>query len=158
MESGRHRDKALIFYSEQTESVQNNYTALREKMRQRFGSKEIPVTVRRDLQELKQKDDEDLEEFAERAHHLAKDGYPGAPDDILDMTATDAFLKGCTAKRAALSAMDRQPTSLDQAKQLVKNSISNQRVLIGKAVRKSGKFIGHWMNPGKLVTNPKSER
>jgi len=125
------RDKALKFFAEQTATVRSDYFEIRSKMRQRFGAKDDPMTVRRQLQDLRQGEKETLEEYAERAYELAVGGYPGALDATLETIATEAFLKGCSEKRAALSAMDRQPTTLDQARQLVKNAISNQRVLLG---------------------------
>ncbi len=58
-------------------------------------------------------------------------GYPGATEQMVDVIASDAFLKGCREKRAALTAMDKQPATLDKALQLVRNAESNQRVLMG---------------------------
>ena len=45
--------------------------------------------------------------------------------------ASDAFLKGCQDKRAALTAMDKDPENLDRAVQLVKSAMTNQRVIFG---------------------------
>ena len=47
------------------------------------------------------------------------------------MVASDAFLKGCQDKRAALTAMDKDPENLDRAAQLVKTAMTNQRVILG---------------------------
>ena len=102
------------------------------KLKRRFGRADEPVTVRRHLQELYQRDDERLEEFAERAHELTIDGYPGIDDATIETIATDAFLKGCQEKRAALTAMDSKPDTRDQALQAVKNESNNQRVLLGE--------------------------
>lgn len=121
------REKALKFYSDQPRVIQEDYIATRNKLRRRYGRTEEPITVRRQLQELKQKEDEPLEEFADRAHELAADGYPGTTEEMVETLATDAFLKGCHEKR-----MDKQPASLDRALQIVKNAVSNQRVLLGE--------------------------
>lgn len=130
------REKALKFYSDQPRVIQEDCIATRNKLRQRYGRTEEPITVRRQLQELKQKEDETLEEFADRAHKLAADGYPGTTEEMVETLATDAFLKGCHEKRAALTAMDKQPASLDRALQIVKNAVSNQRVFPGKLNQK----------------------
>lgn len=125
------RDRALKFFSEQPTSVQNDYTRLKEKMEKRFGKKDAPITVRRQLQELRQNEEDNLEEFAERALELASDGHARATEEVIEDIATEAFLRGCTSKLAALTAMNSQPTSLDRAVQAVKNAISNQKVLLG---------------------------
>ncbi|VDI68079.1 Hypothetical predicted protein [Mytilus galloprovincialis] len=45
------RDKALKFYSTRPLSVQNDFVLLSEKLNQRFGNKDLPYTIRRQLQE-----------------------------------------------------------------------------------------------------------
>ncbi|CAG2217872.1 unnamed protein product [Mytilus edulis] len=77
------RDKALKFYSSRPKFVQTNYESLCKKMEERFGRKEPPHIVRRLLQDLKQEQEESLEEFAERAQELATDGYPDTPDNFV---------------------------------------------------------------------------
>ncbi|XP_071136601.1 cilia- and flagella-associated protein 45-like [Mytilus edulis] len=125
------RDKALKFYSSRPKLVQTNYESLCKKMEERFGRKEPPHIVRRLLQDLKQEQEESLEEFAERAQELATDGYPDTPDNFVQTLATDAFLKGCVDKRAALTAMDKNPDALDQAVQYVRSAVANQKVIMG---------------------------
>ena len=126
------RDKALKFYSTRQPSVQNNFKALAEKMNQRFGNKDLPYTIRRQLQDARQNLDESVEEFAERVQEMATDGYgTTTPENVVETISVDAFLKGCTDKKAALFAMEKTPTTLDQALQFVKSSIHNQRILLG---------------------------
>ena len=45
--------------------------------------------------------------------------------------ASDVFLKGCQDKRAALTAMDKNPENLDRAVQLGKFAMTTQRVIFG---------------------------
>lgn len=125
------RDKSLKFFSSNTTHVQKNYNLLCKKMDERFGKKELPSIIRRQLQDLKQESEEPIEEFAERAQELARDGYPDTPDKVIQTLATDSFLKGCYDKRAALTAMDKNPENLDEAVQWVKSAIANQRVILG---------------------------
>jgi hypothetical protein len=47
----------------------------------------------------------------------------------VEIIAIDAFLKGCTDKKAAITAMDKNPATLDQALQFVKSAIANQKVM-----------------------------
>jgi len=92
---------------------------------------DLPHSIRRQLQEVKQNVDESIEEYAERVQELATDGYIDATEDIIELMAVHAFLKGCYDKKAALSAMDKNPNRIDQALQYVKSSIHNQRILLG---------------------------
>jgi hypothetical protein len=100
-------------------------------MNERFGRKDLPHIIRRQLQDLKQEQDELLEEYAERAQEMSTDGYPDTPEEFVEIIAIDAFLKGCTDKKAALTPMDKNPGTLDQALQFVKSVIANQRVILG---------------------------
>ncbi|XP_071140676.1 interaptin-like [Mytilus edulis] len=125
------RDKALKFVSTRQETVQKDYDVLVQKLSQRFGNKDLPHTIRRQLQEVRQFVDESIEEFAERIQELATDGYLNTPENVVDTIAVDAFLKGCTDKKAALFAMEKDPNTMDQALQYVKSSIHNQKILLG---------------------------
>jgi hypothetical protein len=125
------RDKALKFFSIKNKSGKGNYEQMCNKMNKRFGRKDLPHIVRRQLQDLKQEQDELLEEYAERAQEMSTDGYPDTPEEFVEIIAIDAFLKGCTDKKAALTAMDKNPATLDQALQFVKSAIANQKVILG---------------------------
>ncbi|CAC5382540.1 unnamed protein product [Mytilus coruscus] len=115
------RDKALKFYSTRPPSVQNDLVQLSEKMNQRFGNKDLPYTIRRQLQEVRQNIDETVEEFAERVQEMATDGYgPNTPENVVETISVDAFLKGCNDKKATLLAMEKNPITLDTALQCVK--------------------------------------
>lgn len=125
------RDKAFEFFSIKNKSGKGNYEQVCNKMNERFGRKDLPHIIRRQLQDLKQEQDELLEEYAERAQEMSTDGYPDTPEEFVEIIAIDAFLKGCTDKKAALTAMDKNPATLDQALQFVKSAIANQRVILG---------------------------
>ncbi|CAC5407126.1 unnamed protein product [Mytilus coruscus] len=125
------RDKVLQFYSSRPKLVQANYESLCKKMEERFGGKEPPHIVRRLLQDLKQDQEESLEEFAERAQELATDAIHTRQIGVVQTLATYAFLKGCVDDRAALTAMDKNPDSLDQAVQHVRSAVANQKVIMG---------------------------
>jgi hypothetical protein len=62
---------------------------------------------------------------------MSTDGYPDTPEEFVEIIAIDAFLKRCTHKKAVLTAMDKNPTTLDQALQFVKSAIANQKVILG---------------------------
>ncbi|CAG2221426.1 comEA [Mytilus edulis] len=125
------REKALKFFSTRPLSIQTDFKLLADKLNQRFGNKDLPYTIRRQLQDVRQNGDEMIEEFAERIQEMATDGYIDTPEHVVETISVDAFLKGCTDKKAALLAMEKSPTRMDQALQFVKSSIHNQRVLLG---------------------------
>jgi hypothetical protein len=80
---------------------------------------------------LRQGKTETLEEFAERAQHLALDAFPHAEIGVVDIVATDAFLKGCGNKEAAMAAMQHRPETVDRALEWVCEATHNHRVLYG---------------------------
>lgn len=126
------RDKALIFYSGQQERVRRDYAQLRDRMERHFGRREPPATIRRRLHSMRQGSDEPLEDFADKVYNMAQEGYSGAAEDIVEIVAVEAFLKGCTDKPAALFAMNQNPTSIYTALDMVTTAIHNQRLLGGK--------------------------
>ncbi|CAC5415563.1 comEA [Mytilus coruscus] len=88
------RDKALKFYSVKAKGVQEDYDKLCNKLNERFGRRDLPHIIRRQLQDLKQDQDETLEEYTERTQEMATDGYPDTPEEFVEIVAIDAFLKG----------------------------------------------------------------
>lgn len=123
------RDRALSFYSGQQERIRRHYQNLVDRMERHFGRREPPATIRRRLHNMKQALDEPLEDFAEKIHTMAQEGYTGAPEDIVEIVAVEAFLKGCTDKSAALFAMNQNPESIYTALDMVTTAIHNQRLL-----------------------------
>lgn len=114
------RDKALNFYSSIHVKVKANFADLCEKLNERFGSKDLPHILRRQLQEIKQGYEESLEEFADKIQELATDGYPNSPDSFIHIVAVDSF------------AMDKNPNALEQATQYMKSAITNQKNYSGQ--------------------------
>ena len=70
-----------------------------------------------------------MEEFADRTLGLTIKGHPTAPDDVVQMLATEVFLRGCKDKSAALVAAEKNPTTIFKACKYVKASMHNQRAL-----------------------------
>ena len=111
----------------------DDYDSLRKKMKRRFGKKPEPVTTRRQLQYARQQENESLEDFAHKIYVLALDGYEKCENDALEDIATEAFLRGCKEKEAAIKAMEKNPASLSKAIKFVKTSLANQKVIFGSA-------------------------
>ena len=84
-------------------------------MFQRFGNKDLPHSIRKQLQDVKQNVEASIEELTERVQEMATDGYNKATEDFVELMAVDAFLKGCNDKKAGLATMDKNPSRIDQA-------------------------------------------
>lgn len=108
----------------------DDYDAVRKKMKRRFSKKPEPVTARRQLQYVRQ-ENESLEDFAHKVYVLALDGYEKCEDDALEDIATEAFLRGCKEKEAAIKAMEKNPVILSKAIKFIKTSLSNQKPIFG---------------------------
>ena len=111
----------------------DDYDSLRKKMKRRFSKKPEPVTARRQLQYVRQQEHESLEDFAHKVYVLALDGYEKCDDDAIEDIATEAFLRGCKEKEAAIKAMEKNPVTLSKAIKFVKTSLANQKAIFGSA-------------------------
>ena len=114
--------KALEYVREL--QLEEDYKRMKRKLAKRFGVKDAPITVRRQLQFLKQEDNETLEEFSQRVHFLVMDGYPGALESTIEQIAVEHFLKGCIDHRAASVAMNKNPTHIHKAVKYTKDAIN----------------------------------
>jgi hypothetical protein len=72
-----------------------------------------------------------LEDFSHTVYVLALDGYEKCEDDALEDIATEAFLRGCKEKEAAIKAMEKNPVTLSKAIKFVKTSLANQKAIFG---------------------------
>lgn len=125
------REKALKFFSSRSENVQKDFKLLSQKFKERFDRKDQPHINRRQLQEIQQKADETLEEFAERIEDLSTEAYPDSPEFFRITIIIDAFLRGCLEKRAALVTLGKDPKTLDKAVQHMKSAVTNQKLIMG---------------------------
>lgn len=62
----------------------STYAELRKYMKQRFSRKEEASAARRQLQFIKQQEQDSLEELAERVHFLTMDGFDSKSGDVID--------------------------------------------------------------------------
>ena len=83
-------------------------------MFQRLGSKDLPHSIRKQLQDVKQNVEESIEELTERVQETATDGYSEATKDIVELISVDVFLKGCNDQKTGLAAMGEHPSRFDQ--------------------------------------------
>jgi len=86
---------------------------------------------------LRQGDEEKLEEFAERALSLATNAWGVSAPEMTESAAIEAFLHGLKEVEVALSVMERDPETMDDALEWVKKCLVNRRSLLqgrGKGV------------------------
>ena len=103
------RNEAAEFKDLLPETVRQNYDEVVRRCSERFGKKEDEITTRRQLAAIKQYVDESVDQFAERIERLVRQAFPTATEDIANAMAVDAFIKGCSNKRAALMVADQDP-------------------------------------------------
>jgi hypothetical protein len=68
---------------------------------------------------VRQQENESLEDFAHTVYVLVLDGYEKCEDDALEDIATEAFLRECKEKEAAIKVMEKKPVTLSKAIQFV---------------------------------------
>ena len=93
--------------------MRGDFLRLKDKMTSAFGQKDSQAVVRRKIQDLKQGQEESIEEYSRRTWKLATGAYCNFKEDDIEVLAVDAFLKGCKDKSAALVAMNQEPKTLD---------------------------------------------
>ena len=94
-----------------------------------FGRQEPPATTRSNLETIIQRVDEPLPEFAVRTLRMAVDGYSGMGGEWIQVLAVDTFLMGCTDKKSARSALDRDPKTVDEAVSLMRRFHGHEKAL-----------------------------
>ena len=123
-------DKALE-YASRSENKEN-FTDLKNELKLRFDYKEEPIAVRQRLHLARQDKDETLEAFLQRILGIAMDGYKDEKSSIWQQLATDAFLRGCKNKDAAMIVMNEGPKSVHEACKRVKTIMANKKAIGGK--------------------------
>ncbi|GFO33751.1 general secretion pathway protein k-like protein [Plakobranchus ocellatus] len=109
---------------------------LMKRMEQRFASKHLRETTLIRFQNVKQRIEESIEDWAERLHHLAryafeKDAGAGLwKRDIKQMVLK--FCTGCVDREAGLHAANMRPESLDEATTFILQYQFNHAAVYGR--------------------------
>ena len=126
------RDKAIDFIEKKPKTVRGSFPQLIKALKKRYGQREPSTACRRQLAYIKQEDEEELDEYAERVHQLVIDGYPRVGEEHVQCLAVDAFLRGSKDKFAAVLAMGSKPKTIHKAVRKMKSVIQDQKS-IGKS-------------------------
>ena len=84
--------------------------------------------VRKQLNNIKQDQDESLEHFAYKIHEMSIVSYRDLSEDDRQFVAVQTFLRGCNNTQAAFNVMDKDPPTLEDALEFLKNEISSQLI------------------------------
>ena len=122
-------DKALTFFSNLRSNVQVNFELVRKKMNNRFMPQEPAITVRKQLQTIQQKPEEALEEWAECCQQCAFDAWGEKSEEVAELAAIEAFLGGTLETEAAISVSEKDPSSLDEALEMLKKAVHSRKSL-----------------------------
>ena len=122
---------AMRFLCTLPQEVCGNYSELKASLIERFGKREPPTTVRRKLTEIKQHAMSN-EEFAEEIRRLVTRAYPGVGLDMKDQLAAEAFLKGYRNPKIAYEVLNKNPTTLSEALDLVTFLEHNYKATLGR--------------------------
>ena len=131
------KDDALAYFSRLPLNVRESYRLLCAKMNLRFGQKDTPRTAQTQLFVIKQKDEEELEEWAERCLAVSMDGWQDQSEAVAQEQAVHAFLRGAREKDSALAVMDKEPASIDDAVKQMRQATTNRQTF-SRSGRSSG--------------------
>ena len=123
------RGKALDYFESLPKELRLEFDSLCSMFEGRFGRQEAPATMRSKLKCITQRVEESLAEFGERALKVASEGYVGMTGQWVQALSVDAFLMGCMDKRSALSSMNKEPQTIDEAVKLMRRLGSHNRAM-----------------------------
>ena len=98
------KDDALAYFSRLPLNVRESYCLLCEKINLRFGQKDTPQTAQTQLFVIKQKELEELEEWAECCMSVSMDGWQDQSEVVAQEQAVNAFLHGAKERDSALAS------------------------------------------------------
>ena len=122
-------------------SVTSDYKSLVKAFKQRFGkvNTATKAALRTELACIKQREGEDLENFADRVYALTMDAHPRSTSaQQLHIYAVEAFLRGCSDRNAAwLTCNIKDPATIGEAVNQMKLAQSSSKRMGVKYVVRS---------------------
>ena len=113
-----------------------SFRRIMKKLETRFGVKELMETSKAKFRQAFQKQDESLEDWADRVMTLATPAFVDLPEDHLKKEAIARFCQGCTDKEAAKHACFEQPETMEEALNLVKHHQYISQAVDGKKAKR----------------------
>ena len=128
------RGKAVEYIFNRPKSSLRDYYALRDTLTVRYDISELPGTARRQLNSIRQEEQESLEDYADRVLVKVLEAYPKIEEDTAQGIGVENFLRGCKDKAAAYAAAEHRPETIQMALQFVKDSAANLKAFGRPAV------------------------
>lgn len=125
--------KAISFVRTLPPHTCQSYRALTSRLQERFAGIERADVLRRDVQDIKQRIDEAVDEFADRVQTQVSLAYRGFPLEIVNTNATEIFLRGARDRQAAYETAKTHPINIQQALSSVKSHSSLLKAIMGKS-------------------------
>ena len=113
-----------------------SFRKIMKKLETRFGVKELTETSKAKFRQAYQRQDESLEDWADRVMTLATPAFVDLPEDHLKKEAIARFCQGCTDKEAAKHACFEQPETMEEALNLVKHHQYISQAVDGKKTKR----------------------
>ena len=113
-----------------------SFRRIMKKLETRFGVKELTETSKAKFRQAFQKQDESLEDWADRVMTLATPAFVDLPEDHMKKEAIARFCQGCTDKEAAKHACFEQPETMEEALNLVKHHQYISQAVDGKKAKR----------------------
>ena len=113
-----------------------SFRRIMKRLETRFGVKELTETSKAKFRQAFQKQDESLEDWADRVMTLATPAFVDLPEDHLKKEAIARFCQGCTDKEAAKHACFEQPETMEEALNLVKHHQYISQAVDGKKAKR----------------------
>ena len=125
--------KAAAFWISLPNRIQTNYSLLLEKFNQKYEKVDDPSMTLQKLYIVKQKPNQDVEDFAEEVRLLTQGGLPQADQQTWDTLACSQFLSGARNKAACLTVCNSSPRTLDEALKSYKKAVIYQQAILGNS-------------------------
>ena len=113
-----------------------SFRRIMKKLETRFGVKELTETSKAKFCQAYQRQDELLEDWADRVMTLATPAFVDLPEDHLKKEAIARFCQGCTDKEAAKHACFEQHETMEKALNLVKHHQYSSQAVDGKKAKR----------------------
>ena len=123
------RGRVVDYIKTRPREVRRDFKRLVKDLKQRYGRKESESSMRRDLQNIKQDEHEQIDDFADRVLALTFNCFPGSKEKLVQSMAVDAFFRGTRETRAACFASEKEPKTIPHADRCLKSSIQNCRLI-----------------------------
>ncbi|XP_033727443.1 uncharacterized protein LOC117316785 [Pecten maximus] len=128
--------KALDFITTSMGTA-GSYRSIMKRLEGRFGAKELKETSKAKFQQAQQKQDESLEDWADRVMTLATPAFRDLPDKYAHREAISKFCQGCVDKEAGKHACFANPGTMEAALDKVKQHQYITQAVDGKSKKKA---------------------